>query len=96
MIDLVSNLGTGENDLAADKDQEHDLRLDHTVDETGEQLRLIRAEVVMARSQTLKTDRELDVAGADNVLDLEVRELGVEACWGELAILISMFSYNTR
>lgn len=35
---------------------------------------------MVARSQTLQTDGELDIARADNVLDLEVRELGVEAC----------------
>ena len=33
----------------------------------------------MTRRKTLQTDRELDIARADNVLDLEVRELGVEA-----------------
>ena len=79
LVDLLSDLGTSENDLAADEDQEDDLRLDHTVDKTREQLGLVRAEVVMARSQTLETNRELDVAAADNVLDLEVRELGIEA-----------------
>jgi hypothetical protein len=33
----------------------------------------------MATGKTLKTDRELDVGGTDNVLDLEVGELRVEA-----------------
>ena len=32
----------------------------------------------MARCQTLETNRKLDVARADNVLDLEIRKLGVE------------------
>lgn len=32
----------------------------------------------MAAGQPFKTDGELDVGGADNVLDLEVRELRVE------------------
>jgi hypothetical protein len=34
-------LRTGEHDLAAHKDEKHDLRLLHAVDEPGEQLRLI-------------------------------------------------------
>ena len=33
----------------------------------------------MARSQTFQADGELNVAGANNVLDFEVGELGVEA-----------------
>jgi hypothetical protein len=48
LVYLLSNLGASQDDLAADEDQEHDLRLDHTVDETREQLRLVGAEVVMA------------------------------------------------
>ena len=42
------------------------------------ELRLVRAKMMMARSKAFKSDRELDIARADNVLDLEVRELGVE------------------
>jgi len=34
---------------------------------------------VVTRSKTLQTDGELDVAGTNNVLDLEVGELGVES-----------------
>jgi len=79
LVDLFSDLGASENDLAAHEDEEHNLGLDHAVDETGEQFRLVRAEVVMLGSETLETDGELDVARADNVLDLEIRELGVEA-----------------
>lgn len=80
VVDLVSDFGASEDDLATDEDQEHDLGLDHAVDEAGEQLRLIGAEVMVARSQTLETDGELDIARTDDVLDLEVRKLGVEAC----------------
>ena len=80
VVDLVSNFGTSEDNLAADEDQEHDLGLDHAVDETREQLGFVGTEVVVARSQTLQTDGELDVARANDVLDLEIRELGVEAC----------------
>ena len=61
LVDLLADLGTGEDDLAADEDEEHNLGLDHPVDETREQLGLIRAELMMARSQTLKADGELDV-----------------------------------
>ena len=35
--------------------------------------------MVMTRRKALQTDRELDIARADNVLDLEVREFGVKA-----------------
>ena len=79
LVDLFTNFGTSQDNLAADEYQEHNLRLDHSVDETREQLRFVRAEVVMARSKTFQTDWELDVARADNVLDLEIRELCIEA-----------------
>jgi hypothetical protein len=79
LVNLLAHLGAGEDDLTAHENEKHDLRLDHTVDETGEQLGFVGAEVVMLGSETLETDRELDVARADNVLDLKVGELGVEA-----------------
>ena len=79
LVDLLTHFRAGEDDLTADEDQEHNLGLDHAVDETREQLGLVRAEVVMLGSKTLETDGELDVARTDDVLDLEVRELGVEA-----------------
>ena len=50
VVDIASDLGTGDDNLSADKDQEHDLGLDHAIDETREQLRLVGAEVVVARS----------------------------------------------
>jgi hypothetical protein len=78
LVDLFSDLGTGEDNLSRDEDQEHDLGLHHAVDETREELRLVGAESVMVRSQTLQTNGELDVCGADNVLDLEVGELGAQ------------------
>ena len=46
---------------------------------TRKKFRLVRAEVVMTRRKAFKTDWELDIARADNVLDLEIRELSVEA-----------------
>jgi len=48
LVNLFSNFRASQDNLATDEDQEHDLRLDHPVDETREQLRLVRAEVVMA------------------------------------------------
>lgn len=33
----------------------------------------------MARSKTFKTDREFNITGADNILDLEIREPGIKA-----------------
>lgn len=33
----------------------------------------------MTRRKAFKTDGELDIARADNVLDLEIRKLGVKA-----------------
>lgn len=79
LVDFFSNLGTSQDDLATDEYQEHNLGLNHAVDKAREQLRLVRAEIMMARGQTLQANGELDVAGADNVLDLEIGELGVEA-----------------
>jgi hypothetical protein len=78
LVNLFSNFRASQDDLARDEDQENNLRLDHSVDETREQLRFIRAEVVMAWRKTFQANGELDVARADDVLDLEVGELGVE------------------
>lgn len=78
VVDLLSNLSSGQDDLAADKYQKDDFGLDHTVNETREQLWLVRAKVVMAASKTLEADGELDIARANDVLDLEIRELCVE------------------
>ena len=35
--------------------------------------------MVVTRRKAFETDRELDIAGANNVLDLEIGELGVKA-----------------
>lgn len=42
-------------------------------------LRFITREIAVGVRETLESDRELDVARADDVLDLELGELGVEA-----------------
>jgi hypothetical protein len=78
LINLLTHFGASQNNLTADEDQEHNLGLHHTVDETREEFGLVGAEVVVARSQTLQADGEFDITGTDDVLDLEVRELGVE------------------
>jgi hypothetical protein len=78
LVDLFTDLGTCQDNLATDEDQQDDLGLHHTVDETGEQFGFVRTEIVVATSQTLQTNGELDVTRADDVLDLEIRELGVE------------------
>lgn len=74
----LSNFSTGQDDLARDKDQQDNLGLDHAVDKTRKQLGLVGAEVVMARCETLETNRELDVATAHDILNLEIGELGIE------------------
>jgi hypothetical protein len=79
LVNFLSDFGTSQDDLATDEDQKNNLGLDHSVDQTREQLGLVRAEVVMARCKTLQTDRELDITGANNILDLEVREFCVES-----------------
>ncbi len=79
IVDFLANFGAGQDNFAAYENQEDNLRFDHAIYETREQLRFIRTEIVMATSKTFKTDGELDVARANNVLNLEVRELGIEA-----------------
>jgi hypothetical protein len=62
LVDLLAHLRTGQDNLAAHEDQEDDLGLDHSVDETGEQFWLVRAEHMMTAGKTFKTNGELDVA----------------------------------
>ena len=42
------------------------------VDEAGEQFRLVAGELRVSEDETLQPDGELDVAGSDHVLDLEI------------------------
>jgi hypothetical protein len=78
LVDLLADFSTSQDNLATDEDQENDLGLHHAIDQTREQLRLVGTEVVVTRGQPLQTDGELDVARADDVLDLEIGKLGVE------------------
>ncbi len=64
LVDLLSHFRTSQHDLAAHEDQEHDLWLYHSVDETGKQFRLVRAKHVMTTGQPFETDGEFDVARA--------------------------------
>jgi hypothetical protein len=72
LVDLLTNFGTSEDNLAADEDEQDNFGLHHAVDETGEEFRLVRRESVMARCKTLQANGELDIARANDVLDLEV------------------------
>lgn len=78
LVDFLADFGAGQDDLAGHEDQEYNLGLHHAVDETREQFRFVRAEHVVTACKAFQTDRELDVARADNVLNLEVGELCVE------------------
>ena len=61
-VDLIAHFGASQHNLAAHKDQKNDLGLNHAVNEAREELRLIRAEVMVARCESLQTNGELDVA----------------------------------
>lgn len=79
LVDLLTDLRAGEHDFAGDEDEQDNLGLHHAVDETGEEFGLVGAEHVMPAGQAFETDGEFDVARADNVLNLEIREAGGEA-----------------
>lgn len=105
LIDLLAHLRTSQDNLSRHEDKQDNLRLDHAIDKTREQLWLIRAEVVMLRRKTLQTDWELDVARADNVLDFEVGELGIEPellddtsvlARGKLAVVLRLGAGNNH
>lgn len=48
LVNLLSNLGTGEHNLAADEDEQDNLGLHHAVDETREEFGFVRRESMMA------------------------------------------------
>ena len=78
-IDLLADFGASQDNLAAHEDQQDDLGLYHAVDEARKQFGFVRAEMVMPRCETLQSNGELNVARPNNVLYLEIGELGVEA-----------------
>ena len=78
LVDLLPHFGAGQHDLSGDEDEEDDAGLDHAVDEAGEELGLVGAELAVREDQALEADGELDVTGADHVLNFEVFELGLK------------------
>ena len=75
LIDFLPHLGSGQHNLPRDEDEEDNAGLHHAVDETGEELGFVGAELAVREDQALEADGELDVAGTDHVLNLEVFEL---------------------
>lgn len=61
LVNLLPHFGTGQDNLAGNENEEHNLGLDHTINQTREEFGLIGAEIVMARGKTFETDGELDV-----------------------------------
>lgn len=105
LINLFSHLGTCQDNLARYENEQHNLGFDHAINQTREQLGLVGAKVVVTRSKTFETDRELDITGADNVLDLEIRKLCVEAellddtgifARGQLGIVLRLGASNNH
>jgi hypothetical protein len=93
LVDLFTNLRAGQDDLARHEDKQDNLRLHHAVNETREEFRLVGRESVVARCKTLQANGELDVAGTDDILDLEIlvivsmsSRLKPGATYGELCV----------
>ncbi len=78
LVDLLPHLRPREDDLTRDEYEQDDTWFHHAVDESRKKLWLIRAELAMGEHQTFETNRELDVARADHILDLKVLEFGWE------------------
>ena len=78
LIDLLSHFRSRQDNLPTHEDQKHDLRLHHPIDQAREQFGLVTAEVMMLGRKTFETNRELDIARPNDVLDLEIRELGIK------------------
>lgn len=78
LIDLLSHFRSRQDNLPTHEDQKHDLRLHHPIDQAREQFGLVTAEVMMLGRKTFETNRELDITRPNDVLDLEIRELGIK------------------
>jgi len=76
---LLTNFRTRQNNLSTHKDKQNDFRLYHSVNQSREQFRLVRAEVMMARGEALEAYGKLDITGANNVLNLKIRKLSIES-----------------
>mmetsp|Transcript_4710 Transcript_4710/g.13535 ORF Transcript_4710/g.13535 Transcript_4710/m.13535 type:complete len:450 (-) Transcript_4710:281-1630(-) len=74
LVYLLPLLGTRQHHLATHKDEQHNLRLGHPVNQTGKQLGLVGAEHAVARRQPLQPNGKLDIAASHHVLNLELLE----------------------
>lgn len=77
-VDVFFVLGSSEHYLATGEYQQNNFGSLHSVDEAGEDLRFVGAELVVVAGEAFKTDGELHIARADNVLDFEVLHVHVE------------------
>mmetsp|Transcript_60436 Transcript_60436/g.145961 ORF Transcript_60436/g.145961 Transcript_60436/m.145961 type:complete len:235 (+) Transcript_60436:123-827(+) len=75
LVDVLALLPTREDDLPADENQEHNLRDDHAVYQTREQLRFVLREVPVRPREAFEANRKLHVARADHVLNLKLLKL---------------------
>jgi hypothetical protein len=77
-VDFLPHFSARQHDLARDEDEQNYSRFYHPVDKTGEQLRLVRAELAVRKDKTLEADGELNVARTNHVLNLKVLKLGLK------------------
>ena len=77
MLQKAALLLTSEDNLAGDKDKQHRARADHAVDERGEKVRIVGTELSVHVRQLVQADGKLDVHRRDDVLYLELGELGL-------------------
>ena len=78
-IDLLACFATCQDDLSRHEDQKYYLGLDHAVHQSREKLWFVRGIMVMLDSQTFEPNRELDIAGPNDVLNLVLQETGIES-----------------
>ena len=78
-IDLLAHFATCQDDLSRHEDQKYYLGLDHAVYQSREKLWFVREEMVMLDSQTFEPNRELDIAGPNDVLNLVFQETCIES-----------------
>lgn len=74
LIYLISDLGSRQDNLATDKNKQHDLWLHHPVNKTWKQFRLVTRVVSMRERKPFQSNRELYITGAHNILNFEFRK----------------------
>lgn len=103
MVYFFADFSACQDNFAAYEDEKYYLGLYHAVDKTGEQFRLIGAEMVMTTREAFQADGKFNIARANNVLDLEIYELGVEPkllndpsvfTRGELGVILGLSASN--